>query len=158
MDNRQTLLGAGHAALRRGRSSQPGHVYHVTATTQGRALLFAEFGPAASAAATFERTRLLGDARMLAWVLMPDHAHWLLQLGAEDSLHVLVGKLKSASGRSANLATGRIGRVWQPAFHDHALRGESDLRATARYIVANPLRAGLVSRIGDYPFWNAVWL
>ena len=28
----------------------------------------------------------------------------------------------------------------------------------ARYIVANPLRAGLVTKIGDYPFWNAVWL
>jgi hypothetical protein len=28
----------------------------------------------------------------------------------------------------------------------------------ARYIVANPLRAGLVSRVGHYPFWNAVWL
>jgi putative transposase len=158
MDNRQTLPRAGHAALRRGRSSQPGHVYHVTATTHERVPLFAGYGPAAAAAATFESTRLLGGARMLAWVLMPDHVHWLLQLGADDALPILVGKLKSASGRSANSAAGRIGRVWQPAFHDHALRGDADLRATARYIVANPLRARLVSRIGDYPFWNAVWL
>jgi len=28
----------------------------------------------------------------------------------------------------------------------------------ARYIVANPLRAGLVERIGDYPLWDATWL
>ncbi|MFV3290267.1 transposase, partial [Pseudomonas sp. NY11955] len=28
----------------------------------------------------------------------------------------------------------------------------------ARYIVANPIRAGLVSRVGDYPHWDAVWL
>jgi len=28
----------------------------------------------------------------------------------------------------------------------------------ARYIVANPLRAGLVSRVGDYPLWDACWL
>ncbi|KFN46779.1 hypothetical protein N790_08155 [Arenimonas malthae CC-JY-1] len=24
--------------------------------------------------------------------------------------------------------------------------------------MANPLRAGLVADIGDYPFWDAVWL
>ncbi len=28
----------------------------------------------------------------------------------------------------------------------------------ARYIIANPLRAGLVGRVGDYPLWDAVWL
>jgi len=32
------------------------------------------------------------------------------------------------------------------------------VQATARYIVANPLRAGLVERLGDYPLWDAVWL
>ena len=31
-------------------------------------------------------------------------------------------------------------------------------RAAARYIVANPLRAGLVKQIGDYPLWDAIWL
>jgi hypothetical protein len=28
----------------------------------------------------------------------------------------------------------------------------------ARYVVANPLRAGLVKRLGDYPLWDAIWL
>ena len=35
---------------------------------------------------------------------------------------------------------------------------EPDELATARYVVANPLRAGLVTSIGDYPFWDAAWL
>jgi REP element-mobilizing transposase RayT len=52
----------------------------------------------------------------------------------------------------------RCGRLWQPGYHDHALRREEDLVATARYLVANPLRAGLVQHIGDYPLWDAVWL
>ena len=49
-------------------------------------------------------------------------------------------------------------RLWQTGFHDHALRREEDLAATARYLIANPLRAGLVQRVGDYPFWDAVWV
>jgi len=38
------------------------------------------------------------------------------------------------------------------------LRNDEDLLDVARYVVANPVRAGLVPRVGDYPFWNAVWL
>jgi hypothetical protein len=30
--------------------------------------------------------------------------------------------------------------------------------AVARYIVANPLRAGLCRHLGDYPLWDSVWL
>ena len=28
----------------------------------------------------------------------------------------------------------------------------------ARYIVANPLRAGLVWDIGSYPHWDCIWM
>ena len=38
------------------------------------------------------------------------------------------------------------------------VRRDEDLRGLARYIVANPLRAQLVQRIGDYPHWDAMWL
>ena len=48
--------------------------------------------------------------------------------------------------------------LWQAGFHDRALRAEVDVRAAARYLVANPLRAGLVVSVGDYPYWNAIWL
>jgi len=32
------------------------------------------------------------------------------------------------------------------------------LRRVARYVVANPMRAGLVKQIGDYPLWDAIWV
>jgi len=52
-----------------------------------------------------------------------------------------------------------LGRpVWQRGFHDHALRAEEDIVGVARYLVANPLRAGLCDKIGNYPYWNAQWL
>ena len=50
------------------------------------------------------------------------------------------------------------GAVWQPGFHDRALRKNEDLVTASRYIVANPVRAGLVEHIADYPHWDAVWL
>ena len=146
----------GHHALRKGRVSIAYGVYLVTATTLERQKLFDDFSAGCAAAKCFEDVRLLGDARILAWVLMPDHVHWLLHLGERDGLSVVVSRLKSASARHANRALGRTGTVWAKAFHDHALRSEDDLQDVARYVVANPLRAGLVTQIGDYAFWNAV--
>jgi REP element-mobilizing transposase RayT len=67
--------------------------------------------------------------------------------------------MKSQSGNSINQLLGRSSNpVWQRGFHDHALRRDEDIVRVARYIVANPLRAGLVSRIGDYPLWDSVWV
>ncbi|OGS72090.1 MAG: transposase [Gallionellales bacterium GWA2_60_142] len=148
----------GHRSLRKGRASVPNGVYLVTTITLERNRLFTDFAVGCAAARCFEDADLLGDARMLAWVLMPDHAHWLLQLGERDPLKRVVNRLKSASARHVNRVRGTYGAIWAKAFHDHGLRGEEDLRDTARYVVANPLRAGMVNRVGDYPFWNAVWL
>ncbi len=148
----------GNRALRRGRVSIPHQVYLVTAATSQRQGIFHNFQAGCAAARCFEDTAILGDARMLAWVLMPDHAHWLIQLGEKDALGLVVNRIKSASARLANRVFGRRGALWQPAYHEHALRSEEDVRAVSRYIVANPLRAQLVQQIGDYPFWNAIWI
>ena len=96
--------------------------------------------------------RQRGMAETLAYVVMPDHLHWLLALGETQSLSRLVGGIKSAYAHHA----GR--RIWQHGYHDHAVRREEDLLHLARYVVANPLRAGLVRKLGDYPHWDAIWL
>jgi len=92
------------------------------------------------------------NASTLAFVLMPDHLHWLMRLTNERQLSEVVGTIKSVSAHLLNE------KIWQAGFHDHALRKEEDIEGTARYIVANPLRAKLVDKIGDYPHWDAIWL
>ena len=92
-----------------------------------------------------------GRTDTLGFVVMPDHIHWLFVL-REGALSDAVAAVKSVSAH-------RLGRrIWQSGYYDHAVRSEEDLRALAGYIVANPVRAGLVKRIGDYPHWDAVWL
>lgn len=147
----------GNRALRKGRISLASHAYLITTVTCGREPFFSDFSAGCAAARCFDDARVLHDTRMLAWVLMPDHVHWLIQLGVADSLGAVVNRLKSASARSANRALRRHGPLWARAFHDHTLRADEDLLRSARYVVANPVRAGLVERIGDYPFWDAVW-
>jgi REP element-mobilizing transposase RayT len=89
---------------------------------------------------------------------MPDHLHWLFVLRT-GNLSSLVAKFKQASAGEVNRISGSSGQaLWQRGFYDRAARKDDDVHALARYIVANPLRAGLVEHIGDYPFWDAIWL
>ncbi|TBU72446.1 REP-associated tyrosine transposase [Phytopseudomonas daroniae] len=146
----------GHA-LRSGRFSEQGRIYLLTTVTLNRQPFFHDWNLARLLVA--EMRRLHDDKHLcsLAWVVMPDHLHWLIQL-ENMPLEKLMRQLKSRSAISVNNSRGRSGRLWQKGFHDHALRNEDELLHTARYVVANPLRAGLVRHIGDYPFWDAVWL
>jgi len=99
-----------------------------------------------------------GMSHTLAFVLMPDHLHWLVQL-MQGSLPTLMGQFKANAARVINSAQGSKGlALWQDGYHDHALRRDEDLRVVGRYLVNNPVRAGLVDRVGDYPHWDATWV
>jgi len=89
---------------------------------------------------------------------MPDHVHWVVALGNGESLSRLMQSFKGYVAYRLNQIEGLPEKIWQSGFHDHALRSDEDLRAMARYVIANPLRAGLVDDIGLYPRWDAIWL
>jgi len=159
-------------ALRTGRHSSHGQVYVVTTVTAGRQPFFVDFTLARCVITEMRHTHAAGRVDSLAWVLMPDHLHWLFQLGDVGTLAEVMQSFKGRSARAINLIVGSDGcsaraislmdgrqrGIWQRGYHDHALRAEDDVRGVARYLAANPLRAGLVQQLGDYSHWDAVWV
>ena len=143
--------------LRTGRYSQSGQIYLLTAVTHLREPVFSDWRAGRLVVDQFRQAQTERYADSLAWVVMPDHFHWLVEL-QNSTLAQLMLATKSRSARAVNAYLGRSGRFWQKGFHDRALRREENLLAAARYIVANPLRARLVRRVHDYPLWDAVWL
>ncbi|MBW2739190.1 MAG: transposase [Deltaproteobacteria bacterium] len=148
----------GHKALRKGRWSQPNRIYLVTTVTNARRPFFNDLFVGRLVVKEMRRLEYDGIANSLAWVLMPDHLHWLFGLTEKENLSQVIKLLKGRSSHKINQILKRSGYVWEKAFHDHALRKEEDIRQTARYVVANPLRAGLVENIYDYPLWDAIWM
>lgn len=144
-------------ALRKGRYSCRDGIYLLTSVTYNRQPLFSDWRLGRHVAAAFRRMEEAGQARSLAWVVMPDHFHWLAEMG-EASLSSLMHNVKGSSATSINRDRRLNGRAWQSGYHDHAVRSEEDRKSLARYVVANPLRAGLVENIGDCCLWNAIWL
>ncbi|WP_028623464.1 REP-associated tyrosine transposase [Pseudomonas sp. Ant30-3] len=143
--------------LRAGRYSQTGQIYLLTAVTRNREPLFTNWLTGRLLVRQFQQAQADDLVDSLAWVIMPDHFHWLVEL-KNSTLPAVMLATKSRSARSINAHLGRTGSVWQKGFHDRAIRYEEDLLATARYVIANPIRAGLVSRVQDYPLWDAKWL
>jgi REP element-mobilizing transposase RayT len=145
--------------LRKGRFSEAQRAYFITTVLADRqSRLFADLSIARLIVAEMRALHESGAADSFAWVVMPDHVHWLFQLGENMDLSTLVKSLKARSAHRVNQRLNRQGPLWQKSFHDHAIREEEDIKQIARYIVANPLRAGLVLVIGDYPLWDAAWL
>ena len=157
LDSPSSRPSTGYTALRRGRHSERARVYLVTTIARERARVFANPTAARCAAACLVDPRVVGDNRLLAWVLMPDHLHLLLELGGSCSLSVSVGRIKSAIARRVNACLGANGALWECGFHDHALRREDGLAESAQYLAQNPVRAGIVQRVEDYEFWGSVW-
>jgi REP element-mobilizing transposase RayT len=98
-----------------------------------------------------------GAGSLVAWVVMPDHVHLLASVEGER-LAMVMRRLKGRTGRAFLPGQGRAGPLWQRGYHEHALRREEDVVTIARYVCANPVRAGLVRSVRDYPLWDCCWV
>ena len=143
--------------LRKGRFSETGRAYLVTTVTYERKTVFHDWRLARLLVAELRQATKMSLVESLAWVIMPDHLHWLFIL-RQGTLDSVINRVKSRSAISINCHISTSGRFWQKGFHDRAIRREEDILPVARYIVANPLRAGITDNIGAYPWWDAAWL
>ena len=143
--------------LRTNRYSEPGRIYVITIVVNNREPVFKDWPDGRPVVQTLRQTEEEGTARSLCWVVMPDHIHWLMALQRGD-LSSAVARFKSRSTWGVNREMRRHGRFWQKGFYDRALRKEDDLKNHARYIVMNPVRAGLVASVRQYSLWDAIWL
>ncbi len=148
----------GYNELRKGRYSTPSQEYFVTTVVNKRYPVFENFTTARMLISHLPILEQELNVKWLAWVVMPDHFHALLRLEGNSGLSETIRRLKGRSARQLDQYLNHAGRFWQPGFYDRALRSEDDRLQIARYIVANPLRAGLVEHIGNYPHWDSAWL
>ena len=140
------------------RLSLKNHIYHLVATTNKRRKVFDNFNSARIVINEMKSAHDLKIINSIAWVVMPDHLHWLLQLNDNNQLAEIMRKVKGSSAFKINQQLNNEGEVWQRGYYEHQIRNDESLIRTARYIVANPLRANLVTNISSYSHWDAVWL
>jgi putative transposase len=88
---------------------------------------------------------------ILAYCFMPDHVHLLIEgLGVDSDAKKFIIKSKQCSAHA--YAQTFSARLWQPFGYEHVLRDDEKAAMAARYILENPVRAGLAKTVLEYPF------
>ena len=89
--------------------------------------------------------------RLFAWCIMPNHVHVVAKLFPDIELASVLHSWKSFTAKQAVKLLGITGEFWQREYYDHLLRNEAEFLRAVRYVVENPLKAGL----RDWPW---VWV
>jgi REP element-mobilizing transposase RayT len=131
--------------------------YFLTFCTRNRRKVFFDEVIVSMTMLEFRQAANREEFAILAFCVMPDHSHLLVE-GATDrsDLRRFVKSAKQQSG--AAYALRHAEPLWQEGYYERVLRADEDLRGIARYILWNPVRAGLVRTPVEYPYIGSdVW-
>ncbi len=81
--------------------------------------------------------------RLHAWCVMPNHVHAVMKMFPGQRLASVLHSWKSFTAHEINKALGRHGAVWAREYFDHLVRDEAELERVVRYVLNNPVKAGL---------------
>lgn len=131
--------------------------WHIVAITQGGRPCFAHFAAGAAVGCELALMGAAGLWDVLAWVLLPSRF--------EAVIAPLRGRLDDTAPRFLAHIADRVARVdddarplWARRFAYRALSEEGEAEAMSRALLRKPIRAELVERLADYPFWDSVWV
>jgi len=133
------------------------HRYFLTWCTHARERLFEDADVVESVVGQILRTASSEHFSILAYCVMPDHVHLIVEGGDERAdLRRFVQHAKQATGYAYRRRTSR--RLWQRRYYERVIRDDEGTRAYVRYLLGNPVRAGLARVPRDYPFvGSGVW-
>ena len=92
---------------------------------------------------------------LVAWVIMPNHIHFLATPVEGVELSTITHSIKSYTAHEANKILGRQGQFWQHEPFDRYIRNRKHFVSVIRYIENNPVKAGLCARPQDWRFSSA---
>jgi putative transposase len=138
---------------RRPRLQFAGAVYHVMARGNRKSTIFDDDEDRRQFLQVVGRAASLYDLRIMAICLMGNHYHFILETpgrNLSDAMQFINGVFAQRSNRRH----GQTGHVFEGRFRSLVIHQESYLMRAARYVVRNPVRAGLVTDAGAWP-WSS---
>ncbi len=93
--------------------------------------------------------------RLLAWCVMPNHVHTLIEQMPGSRLADIVQSWKSFTAKGANRLLGREGPFWARDYFDRYIRDENHFETARNYVHENPAKAGLCEDAADWP-WSSL--
>lgn len=126
-------------------------VVAFTACVACRRALFQEPGIVQNFVEVLRSSAIRYASTVILFCFMPDHVHFVLR-GDKPTADVWRAMVTFKQHTGFWLRRNKTGTRWQKGFFDRVIRGDDDLIGVLRYIVDNPVRAGLVTAWREYPF------
>jgi putative transposase len=131
------------------------HRYSLTFCTAHRQSLFTTHAVVGLVLEQIARAADEQQFAVIVYCFMPDHAHLLVEGQSADSDGKgFIARAKQYSGFYYKKEHGS--NLWQRYGFEHVLRDDALTLVVAKYILENPVRAGLVRRVEDYPFLGSL--
>jgi len=131
-----------------------GGCYHVIARGNNRQRVFQDKLAFEYFLKSLQAMKDRYPVRLYHYCLMPNHIHFLLQIANGPHLPKLMHGLLRGFARWFQHRTSYVGHVWQARFKSPMVNDESYFLEVGRYIERNPIRAGLVDDLREYP-WSS---
>jgi REP element-mobilizing transposase RayT len=131
----------------------PGAVYHITARGNAREPIFADDRDRQRFVELYAKEIDQQRWRCYAWCLMDNHYHLLFET-PQPNLVAGMRRLNQVYTQSFNRRHGRVGHVFQGRYKSIVVEKQSHLLELCRYVVLNPVRAGMVPTAEDWP-WSS---
>ena len=130
-----------------------GALYHLTARGNERQTIFRDDADRQRFLVLLAREVKEKKWRVHAYCLMSNHYHLLIEI-PEPNLARGMRRLNSMYSQHFNRRHDRIGHLFQGRYHSVLVQKESYLLEVSRYVVLNPVRAGMVTRAHQWP-WSS---
>ena len=132
----------------------PGLPHHVTQRGNGRQQTFFRDADYRLYRDLFAEHCRAAAVEIWSWVLMPNHVHLILVPSDEDGLRRALAPVHRRYAGAIHARKQRTGHFWQGRFGCVAM-DEEHCAAAIRYVLLNPVRAGLAERAADWPWSSA---
>ncbi len=128
--------------------------YHLTNRGNGRQQIFHKDEDYRAFIDLLLQARGKYGVKLLAWCLMPNHYHLLVQPAEADQLNKWMQWLMTTHVRRYHKHYGSSGHVWQGRYKSFIVQDDAHLLTVTRYIEGNPVRALLAPAVGQWP-WSS---
>jgi putative transposase len=118
----------------------PGQIYFITTITENRRKIFIDEENIGILLETFQMYREKYRFKLIAYVILPDHFHFMIIPSKEINISKIMKGIKGSSARNINRSKGRKNSIWQHQFLDHIIRKGDDYKKHIEYIHNNPIK------------------
>lgn len=139
---------------RKARERSKTGIYHIVVRGINKQEIFHDEEDIIRYLETLKKVKEISGCQILGYCLMGNHIHLLIK-EEKESISTVMKRLGTSYARWYNWKYERSGHVFQDRYRSECVEDDRYLMVVIRYIHQNPVKAGIVEKIGDYR-WSSI--